>query len=57
VIAGESALSRIDVEINRLILRGYDLVELTESTRYEEVAYLLLYGDLPAAAELDAFNE
>ena len=40
-----------------MILRGYDLVELTESTRYEEVAYLLLYGDLPAAAELDAFNE
>ena len=56
VIAGESALSRIDVEINRLILRGYDLVELTESTRYEEVAYLLLYGDLPTVAELDAFN-
>ncbi|MDP6699469.1 MAG: citrate/2-methylcitrate synthase, partial [Candidatus Latescibacteria bacterium] len=56
VIAGESALSRIDVEINRLILRGYDLVELTENTRYEEVAYLLLYGDLPTAAELDAFN-
>ena len=57
VIAGESALSRIDVEINRLILRGYDLVELTESTLYEEVAYLLLYGDLPTASEFDAFNE
>ena len=29
VIAGESALSRIDIDINRLILHGYDLVELT----------------------------
>lgn len=57
VIAGESALSRIDVEINRLILRGYDLVELTENARYEEVAYLLLYGDLPTVVELAAFNK
>jgi|TARA_B100000809_G_scaffold261432_1_gene310308 citrate synthase len=57
VIAGESALSRIDVEINRLILRGYDLVELTENACYEEVAYLLLYGALPTAAELAAFNQ
>ncbi|SVD19371.1 uncharacterized protein METZ01_LOCUS372225, partial [marine metagenome] len=56
VIAGESALSRIDVEINRLILRGYDLVELTENSCYEEVAYLLLFGALPTAAELAAFN-
>ena len=57
VIAGESALSRIDVDINRLILYGYDLVELTENARYEEVAYLLLYGELPTAAELAAFNQ
>ena len=57
VIAGESALSRIHVESNRLILRGYDLVELTENARYEEVAYLLLYGELPTVAELAAFNQ
>ena len=57
VIAGESALSRIDVEINRLILYGYDLVELTENACYEEVAYLLLYGELPTVAELAAFNQ
>ena len=57
VIAGESTISRIEMEINRLILRGYDLVELTENARYEEVAYLLLYGDLPTAAELGAFDK
>ncbi len=54
VIADESALSLID--INRLILHGYDLVELTENASYEEVAYLLLYGELPTVAELAAFN-
>ena len=57
VIAGESTISRIEMEINRLILRGYDLVELTENARYEEVAYLLLYGDLPTAAELESFDK
>jgi 2-methylcitrate synthase/citrate synthase II len=57
VIAGESALSRIDIDINRLILYGYDLVELTENACYEEVAYLLLYGELPTIAELAEFNQ
>ena len=57
VIAGESALSRIDIDINRLILYGYDLVELTENACYEEVAYLLLYGELPTVAELAEFNQ
>ena len=55
VVAGESAISRIDVERNRLIIRGYDLVELTGNS-FEEVAYLLLYGDLPNSARLDEFN-
>ncbi len=56
VIAGESAISRIDVERNRLIIRGYDLVELTQQVSYEEVAYLLLHDDLPNLGELDRFN-
>ena len=55
VIAGESAISRIDVERNRLILRGYDLVDLTEGTTYEDVAYLLLHDDLPSAAQREEF--
>ena len=56
VIGGESAISRIDVERNRLIIRGYDLVSLTEGASYEEVAYLLLYEELPTAGQLDSFN-
>ena len=38
VIAGESAISRIDFEANRLIVRGYDLVEITRQAVFEEVA-------------------
>jgi citrate synthase len=56
VIAGESALSRIDVEHNRLLICGYDLEDLTEGTVYEEVAYLLLYGELPTRAQLAEFE-
>ena len=54
VIAGESDISRIDAKRNRLIIRGYDLVELTTCT-FEEVAHLLLCGALPDSIQLDAF--
>ena len=57
VVAGESAISRIDVERNRLIIRGYDLVDLTTNASFEEVAYLLLHGDLPDRSQLRAFLE
>ena len=50
VIAGESAISCIDVERNKLNMRGYDLVDLTEGgASFEEVAYLLLHDDLLGA--------
>ena len=56
VIAGESAISCIDVERNKLNMRGYDLVDLTEGgASFEEVAYLLLHDDLPNAGQLAAF--
>ena len=56
VIAGESAISRIDTERNRLIIRGYDLIALTENAAYEELAYLLLHGDLPTRNQFDVFD-
>jgi 2-methylcitrate synthase/citrate synthase II len=56
VIAGESAISRIDFDSNKLIVRGYDLVDLTHKVSFEEVAWLLLYGDLPNQTQLDELN-
>jgi citrate synthase len=56
VIAGESALSRIDAERNCLLICGYDLEDLTEGATYEEVAYLLLHGELPTRAQLEEFG-
>lgn len=56
VIAGVSALSRIDTEQNVLTYRGYNVQALCDHAAFEEVAYLLLYGELPTAAQLAEFS-
>ncbi len=40
-----------------LIYRGYEIADLAEHATFEEVAYLLLVGQKPTAAELDAFSK
>jgi citrate synthase len=54
VIAGETALSTVE---GGLRYRGYPVTELAEKATFDEVAYLLLYGELPTAAELDGFRK
>lgn len=54
VIAGETAISTVE---DGLGYRGYAIGELAEKTCYEEVAYLLLYGELPRSAELAEFRQ
>lgn len=54
IIAGESAISFIDGREGRLIYRGYDIHDLVKGS-FEEVSYLLLYGELPTKAQLDEF--
>ena len=55
--AAESSVSFIDGQEGILEYRGYPIEALSEHSTYEEVAWLLLYGELPTAAELAAFNE
>ena len=40
-----------------LYYRGYHIDDLVANTTYEEVAYLLLHGELPDEAQLQAFKE
>jgi 2-methylcitrate synthase/citrate synthase II len=54
VIAGETGISTIT---EGLSYRGYPVTELAEMASFDEVAYLLLHGDLPAAAQLTAFQK
>jgi citrate synthase len=53
VIAGETAISTVT---GGLRYRGYPVTELAEKATFEEVAYLLLYGDLPTRRELADFR-
>ena len=54
IIATTTAVSL--VEDNRLIYRGYSIDDLVAHAEYEEVAYLLLNGDLPDRTELRDFK-
>jgi 2-methylcitrate synthase/citrate synthase II len=54
VIAGETAISTVE---GGLRYRGYPVGELAEKTSFEEVAYLLLHGELPTARELAEFQK
>ncbi len=54
VVAGETAISTI---AEGLSYRGYPVTELAEKAGFEEVAYLLLHGELPNATQLLDFQK
>lgn len=53
--AGSTALCTVGKTGSGLTYRGYDIHELAEKVSFEEVAHLLLKGELPTQAELDAY--
>jgi citrate synthase len=55
VVAAETRLCDLDGASGRLAYRGYDIADLARQATFEQVTYLLLHGDLPRAAQLDAF--
>jgi citrate synthase len=57
VVVAETAISSIDAERGILRYRGYDIADLAEHATYEEVAYLLLAGELPGSDHLAAFTD
>ncbi|MCJ7555521.1 MAG: citrate synthase [Gammaproteobacteria bacterium] len=52
----ESNITFIDGEKGVLLYRGYPIEQLARSSNFIEVAYLLLYGELPSGSELDKFT-
>ena len=56
VPATKSAISHIDGQKGILTYRGYDIADLAQHSTFEETTLLLLYGELPNKAELDAFD-
>jgi 2-methylcitrate synthase len=56
VTAGSTALSAVGQTGNDLHYRGYDVQELARAASFEEVAFLLIHGELPNAATLAAYQ-
>ena len=52
----DTRISNIDGEKGKLIYRGYDILDLTKNSTFEETAYLLLYDKLPTKDQLLEFN-
>jgi citrate synthase len=52
-----SAITYIDGDAGVLRYRGYPIEQLAQHSSFVEVAYLLIYGNLPSPAELDDFTE
>ena len=50
VIAAETAISFLDTEQEKIIIKGYDLIELSKNNDYLDVVYLLFEGLLPTAS-------
>lgn len=55
VVVDKTAISGVSPETDLLLYRGYPLAELARRASFEEVAYLLWYGELPGPAELTGF--
>lgn len=56
VVVDASAVSKVMPETNALTYRGYAVQDLAEHCRFEEVAHLLLEGELPNQTELESFR-
>ncbi len=55
--ATKSAITFLDGEEGILRYRGYKIDELSKKSTFLEVAYLLIYGDLPTQSQYDAFTK
>jgi len=56
VVAATTRLSDVDGERGELVIAGYQVGELAERATFEETTWLLWHGDLPSAAQLEAFR-
>ena len=57
VTVDETAISKVMPEINSLTYRGYAAQDLCATCKFEEVAYLILNGELPNKKQLKDFEK
>lgn len=56
VVAGNTALCTVGRTGNDLHYRGYDILDMARACEFEEIAYLLVHGELPTITELVAYK-
>lgn len=56
IVAGETAISTVGKTGVGLTYRGYDIQDLAAQASFEEVAYLMLYGELPGQKQLVSYR-
>src|SRR5574344_1116979 len=56
VAAGSTALCTVGNTGNDLYYRGYDILEFAEKAEFEEIAYLIVHGELPNKEQLKAYK-
>lgn len=56
IAAGNTALCTVGKTGNDLHYRGYDILDIAESAEFEEIAHLLVHGELPTAPQLAAYK-
>lgn len=57
IIVTDTAISTVGKEGVGLTYRGYDIHDLAKYSSFEEVAYLLIYGELPTLGQLQSYRE
>src|SRR4051812_27032179 len=57
IIAAETSLSFLDVNKEKIIIRGKDLIDLSREKSYIDVVHLLLEGTLPTPSEREILEQ
>ncbi len=57
IVAGRTSLSTVGVEGCGLTYRGYSIEDLAEQATFEEVAWLLMRGELPTPSQLEEYRQ
>lgn len=57
IVAGETTIATVGKEGVGLTYRGYTIEDLAEQATFEEVAYMLIYGELPTQTQLDNYRK
>ena len=55
IVVDETTISQVVPELSALTYRGYKVQDLCDKCDFEEVAYLVLHGELPSKGQLKKF--